>query len=56
MKVETLDELKAAIGDWCGKKRHLREAVPSDLRTRAHGPREMGRRLVHLCSPASCRF
>jgi hypothetical protein len=36
MKVETLDELKAAFDDWRSKKRHPREAVPSGLRRRAH--------------------
>jgi hypothetical protein len=36
MKVETLDELKAAFADWRSKKRHLREPVPSELRRRAH--------------------
>ncbi len=36
MKVETLEELKAAFCDWRSKKRHLREPVPSDLRERAH--------------------
>ncbi len=36
MKVETLEELKAAFCLWRSKKRHLREPVPSDLRERAH--------------------
>jgi hypothetical protein len=36
MKVETLDELKAAFDDWRSKKRHAREPVPSELRRRAH--------------------
>ena len=36
MKVETLDELKAAFDDWRSKKRHPREAVPLNLRRRAH--------------------
>ena len=36
MKVETLDELKAAFDDWRSKKRQLREPVPSELRRRAH--------------------
>ena len=36
MKVETLDELRAAFESWRRKKRHVRERVPSDLRERAH--------------------
>jgi len=36
MKVETLEELKAAFEGWRSKKRHMREPIPSDLRERAH--------------------
>ena len=36
MKVETLEELRAAFEGWRRKKRHLREPVPLDLRERAH--------------------
>lgn len=31
MKVESLEELKAAADDWRRKKRHAREAVPVEL-------------------------
>ena len=36
MKTETLEELTAAFEGWRSKKRQLREAVPSELRERAH--------------------
>jgi hypothetical protein len=36
MKVETLEELKAAFEGWRSKKRHGREPIPSDLRERTH--------------------
>ena len=36
MKVDTLEELKAAFEGWRSKKRHLREAVPAELRERVH--------------------
>jgi hypothetical protein len=35
MKVESLDELKAAFDAWRRQKRHAREAVPDDLLERA---------------------
>jgi hypothetical protein len=35
MKVESLDELGAAVAEWRGKKRHVREATPRDLLDRA---------------------
>jgi hypothetical protein len=36
MKVDTLEELIAAFEGWRSKKRHMREAVPSELRERVH--------------------
>jgi hypothetical protein len=36
MKVDSLDELKAAFDGWRRKKRHAREAVPEELLERAH--------------------
>jgi hypothetical protein len=36
MKVDTLDELMAAFEGWRSKKRHMREAVPPELRERVH--------------------
>jgi hypothetical protein len=35
MKVESLDELKAAFDDWRSKKRYAREPVPKELMERA---------------------
>jgi hypothetical protein len=35
MKVESLDELKAAVDAWRSSKRHAREAVPRELLERA---------------------
>jgi nitrogen fixation protein FixH len=35
MKVESLQQLEAAFDGWRSRKRHEREAVPSDLRERA---------------------
>ena len=36
MKVDTLEELIAAFEGWRSKKRHVTEAVPSELRDRVH--------------------
>ena len=36
MKVDTMEELSAAFEGWRSKKRHVREAVPSELRERVH--------------------
>lgn len=35
MKVDSLDELKAAFSEWRRKKVHVRERVPEELRARA---------------------
>ena len=35
MKVDSLDELKAAFAEWRKRKEHAREPMPEELRTRA---------------------
>lgn len=35
MKIDSLDELKAAFSEWRRKKAHVRERVPEELRARA---------------------
>ena len=35
MKVDSLDELESAFAEWRRTKKHAREPVPEDLRTRA---------------------
>ena len=49
MEGESLAGLRAAFGEWRSRKRHLREAIPSDLleracvAARAHGPAAVAR-------------
>jgi len=35
MKVDSLDELKSAFAGWRKRKKHAREPIPEELRTRA---------------------